>query len=135
MLTLSLPPTAEVLSPVRHMVREWLARAGFYGESADDVLMVVSELVTNGVIHDGGDDIELFVSQGGTGVTIEVVTADHPGGPDHLAADHGPRRVRGSTDSDESGRGLVVVGALTDAMSISDSEGRRRVICHVPVMG
>jgi anti-sigma regulatory factor (Ser/Thr protein kinase) len=33
----------------------------------------------------------------------------------------------------ESGRGLIVVDALTDALSIEDNRGRRHVICHVAI--
>ena len=67
-LALSVPSTAEILSSVRHTVLDWLAGAGFRGEGAHDVLVVVSELVTNGVIHDGGDDIELYLAKDDKGI-------------------------------------------------------------------
>jgi serine/threonine-protein kinase RsbW len=126
MLALSVPPTAEMLSSVRHTVLDWLAGAGFRGEGAHDVLIVVSELVTNGVIHDGGDDIELYLTKDDNGISIEVVTV-------------GQRSVREArplpdiTGMAESGRGLIVVDALTDLLSIEDKRRRRHVICHVAI--
>jgi anti-sigma regulatory factor (Ser/Thr protein kinase) len=131
MFSLSVPPTAEVISPVRHMVRDWLSGATYGGDRADDVVaddvvVVISELVTNGVIHDGGADIELYLFRDRTGVTIEVVSADQP-----TAVDVG--RFRPATGPDETGRGLLVVDALTDVLSIDERQGRRHVVCHVPV--
>jgi anti-sigma regulatory factor (Ser/Thr protein kinase) len=125
-LALSVPPTAEMLSSVRHTVLDWLAGAGYRGEGADDVLVVVSELVTNGVIHDGGDDIELYLTKDDNGISIEVVTIGQ-------RSVREARQVRGVTGMAESGRGLIVVDALTDALSIEDNRGRRHVICHVAI--
>jgi anti-sigma regulatory factor (Ser/Thr protein kinase) len=125
-LALSVPPTAEMLSSVRHTVLDWLAGAGYRGEGADDVLVVVSELVTNGVIHDGGDDIELYLTKDDNGISIEVVTIGQ-------RSVREARQVRGVTGMAESGRGLIVVDALTDALSIEDNRGRHHVICHVAI--
>jgi anti-sigma regulatory factor (Ser/Thr protein kinase) len=125
-LALSVPPTAEMLSSVRHTVLDWLAGAGYRGEGAHDVLVVVSELVTNGVIHDGGDDIELYLTKDDNGISIEVVTIGQ-------RSVREARQVRGVTGMAESGRGLIVVDALTDALSIEDNRGRHHVICHVAI--
>jgi anti-sigma regulatory factor (Ser/Thr protein kinase) len=76
-------------------------------------LMVVSELLGNGVIHGGGGDIEVFLSPDATGTAVEVVTVGQQSGRE-------PRRFRSSTGPDETGRGLAVVDALTDALSIED---------------
>jgi anti-sigma regulatory factor (Ser/Thr protein kinase) len=108
------------------MVRDWLAKAGHRGEVANDVLVVVSELVTNGVIHDGGDDIEVLLSNDATGISIEVVTSGKPSG-------RRARKFRRAASPVETGRGLFVVDALTDVLSIEDRQGRHHVICHVAV--
>jgi len=126
MLALSVPPTAELLSPVRHTVLEWLAGAGCRGERAHDVLVVVSELVSNGVIHDGGDDIDLLLSRDDKGISIEVITGGQRRSREALGS-------RGVTDPAETGRGLFVVNALTDVLSIEDRRGRHHVICHVAI--
>jgi anti-sigma regulatory factor (Ser/Thr protein kinase) len=106
------------------MVGDWLAEAGYGGQVTNDVLVVVSELVSNGVIHDGGNDIELFVSQDDTGISIEVVTVGHPSG-------RNAPQFRSATGPAETGRGLFVVDALTDVLSIEDRQGRHHVICHI----
>jgi anti-sigma regulatory factor (Ser/Thr protein kinase) len=126
MLALSVPPTPDMLSSVRHTVLDWLAGAGFQGDGAHDVLVVVSELVTNGVIHDGGDDIELYLTKDARGISIEVVTIGQRSGRE-------VSRFRGVTSPAETGRGLIVVGALTDVLSIEDNRGRHHVICHVAI--
>ena len=115
-----------MLSSVRHSVLDWLAGAGFRGDGAHDVLVVVSELVTNGVIHDGGQDIELYLTKDAKGISIEVVTI----GQRSISE---ARQIRGDTGMSESGRGLIVVDALTDVLSIEDSRGRHHVICHVAI--
>ncbi len=125
-LALSVPPTAEMLSSVRHTVLDWLAGAGYRGDRAHDVLVVVSELVTNGVIHDGGDDIELYLTKDDKGISIEVVTIGQRSVPE-------AHQFRGDTGMAESGRGLIVVDALTDVLSIEDNRGRHHVICHVAI--
>jgi anti-sigma regulatory factor (Ser/Thr protein kinase) len=125
-LALSVPSTPEMLSSIRHTVLDWLDGAGFRGERAHDVLVVVSELVTNGVIHDGGDDIELYLTKDDKGISIEVVTIGQRSISEAL-------RFRGATGMSESGRGLIVVDALTDVLSIEDNHGRHHVICHVSI--
>jgi anti-sigma regulatory factor (Ser/Thr protein kinase) len=124
-LELSVSPTVEALRPIRVGVRKWLTEEGYSGADIDGVLLVVSELVTNGIIHDGGDNIEVRVGPYGTrGVSIEVVTADRRPGdhPDH------PRVVR---DPSEAGRGLMIVGALTDELVVQDRNGRRHTACRM----
>jgi anti-sigma regulatory factor (Ser/Thr protein kinase) len=125
-LSLSVPSTPEMLSSVRHTVLDWLAGAGFGGEGAHDVLVVVSELVTNGVIHDAGEDIELHLTKDAKGISIEVVTIGKRSIGEVL-------QFRGVTGISESGRGLIVVDALTDVLSIEDNHGRHHVICHVAI--
>ncbi len=125
-LALSVPSTAEMLSSVRHTVLDWLDGAGFRGERAHDVLVVVSELVTNGVIHDGGDDIELYLTKDDKGISIEVVSI----GQRSIGE---ARQFRGVTGMSESGRGLIVVDALTDVLSIEDNHGRHHVNCQVAI--
>jgi anti-sigma regulatory factor (Ser/Thr protein kinase) len=125
-LALSVPSTAEMLSSVRHTVLDWLAGAGFRGDGAHDVLVVVSELVTNGVIHDGGEDIELYLTKDNKGISIEVVTI----GQRSISE---ARQFRGVAGMSESGRGLIVVDALTDVLSIEDNHGRHHVMCHIAI--
>jgi anti-sigma regulatory factor (Ser/Thr protein kinase) len=103
-----------------------MADAGWPARATNDVLLVVSELVTNGIIHDGARDIEVTVALDEWGASVEVVTADRPSG-------YGSVDLREVSDPVERGRGLVVVDALSDAVWVEDRGGRRRTACHLPL--
>lgn len=94
------------------------------GAGADDALVVVSELVTNGVVHDGGDDIKLRVEEADRCLTIDVVTTPRPEGL--------PPFPRPTADPNETGRGMTVVAALCQhVVTHNDSSGRRHVTCSI----
>jgi anti-sigma regulatory factor (Ser/Thr protein kinase) len=85
----------------------------------------VSELVTNGVIHDGGDDIVVRARIEDEQIRLEVLTADGPSGP---AANLRPEG--------ETGRGIFIVASVTGGLEIEEAgPGRRRVTCRVPLSG
>lgn len=73
------------------------------GVDVDAVLVVVSELVTNAVLH-GGTEVEVLVDLRDDGVRLEVRDGDpsHPPVP----REPSPRAV--------GGRGLGIVDALAD---------------------
>src|SRR3954470_17144422 len=83
-------------------------------EVLDDALLLISELVTNSVLH-GGPPIVLAIECDGEELKVRV--------RDGLAALPVPR-VAG--DDDESGRGLTLVELLTDTWGVepvSDEHG------------
>ncbi|MEE1737010.1 ATP-binding protein [Streptomyces sp. BE147] len=88
----------------RAWAAEALTRWDATREETDDVLLVMSELVTNAVIHT-------------TGPIRAHLSRDHQGSY-HVQVDDGgpaaPRAARADehADSDEYGRGLVIVGHL-----------------------
>lgn len=92
-------------------------------ESTQTLLLVLSELLTNGVIHDGADQIVVRLEVDEASVAFTVVTADGPVAP----AGGGLR-----TDPDESGRGLPIVAAVADDLVIDVVEQRRATSGHVP---
>jgi len=86
-------------------VRKTMAKAlGAWGVTglADDVLLVVSELVTNAVQHALGSEIAFVATCGDGHVLIEASDAS-------TAA---PAKPRAITDNAEDGRGLALVEAL-----------------------
>ncbi|MFJ4537835.1 SpoIIE family protein phosphatase [Streptomyces tibetensis] len=102
---------------------------------ADDVTLVVSELVTNAVVHAGTDVETEFRLEGAAG-----------GAPDTTAvvvevSDHHPSRApRGGEpetphDTPEYGRGLRLVGALSEAWGVTYRTGRKTVWARLPVGG
>jgi anti-sigma regulatory factor (Ser/Thr protein kinase) len=118
------PPRPSELAPARAALRAWLHDVGVDGEDATaDVLVVTSELVTNGVLHDGGDLITLRANLQDRDVSIEVTTVDHLPG----------RRptYRDVDDSADGGRGLEIVHALSHDYSVVRRDNERVTECQV----
>ncbi|SFE43850.1 Histidine kinase-like ATPase domain-containing protein [Actinacidiphila alni] len=91
------------VAAVRHRARAELGRWGLPEGVADDVVLVVSELVTNAVVHTVGDGVVCSLRRAGNEVRVEVGAEGHS----EARADARP--------PDEGGRGLVVVAALSTA--------------------
>jgi len=118
------PPRPAELPPARAALRAWLRDVGIDGEDATaDVLVVSSELVTNGVFHDGGDLITLRADRQDRDVSIEVTTVDHLPG----------RRpsYRDVEDSADGGRGLEIVHALSHGYRVVRHDHERVTECRV----
>ncbi|SEG57083.1 Histidine kinase-like ATPase domain-containing protein [Actinacidiphila yanglinensis] len=90
-------------SAARREVRTALASWSLRDEVCDDVVLVVSELVTNAIVHAAGDLVVCRLRCVGPEVRVEVASEGHgdPGGDDRAPG--------------ECGRGLVVVDALSTA--------------------
>ena len=117
------PQPAE-LPAARAALRAWLHDVGVDGDDTTaDVLVVSSELVTNGVLHDGGDLITLRADRQDRDVSIEVTTVDH------LPGRH--PTYRDVEDSAEGGRGLEVVQALSHDYSLLRHDHERVTECQV----
>ncbi|MER7477226.1 SpoIIE family protein phosphatase [Streptomyces sp. NPDC126510] len=125
---------------VREALAEWTG-LGLPGAEhlterlADDATLVVSELVTNAVVHAGTDvetEFRLEGVEGGTPDTAAVVVE---------VSDHHPSRApRGGEpetphDIPEYGRGLRLVGALCEAWGVTYRTGRKTVWARLPVGG
>ncbi|MHB8671199.1 MAG: ATP-binding protein, partial [Acidimicrobiales bacterium] len=118
------PPQPSELPSARAALRAWLHDVGVDGEDAtSDVLVVSSELVTNGVYHDGGDLITLRVDRQDAEVSIEVTTVDH------LPGQH--PTDRDVENSAEGGRGLDIVHALTHGYRVVRHDNERMTACQV----
>jgi anti-sigma regulatory factor (Ser/Thr protein kinase) len=118
------PPSLAELPPARVALRAWLHDVGVDGEDATaDVLVVTSELVTNGVFHDGGDLITVRADRQDCDVSIEVTTVDH------LPGQHPTYRdVEASRDG---GRGLAIVHALSHGYRVLRNDNKRVTACRV----
>ncbi len=117
-------PEPAQLPEARTALREWLHDVGVDGkDETSDVLVVCSELVTNGVLHDGGDLITLRVDKRAGDVSIEVTTVDHLPG----------RRptYRDVEDSAEGGCGLEIVRALSHGYTVIRRDHERVTTCNV----
>ena len=91
----------------------------------DDVILVISELVTNAVRHAGtASTLELELCQ--TRGQLRVSLADGSEASPRL------RRVRGAA---EDGRGLAILAALSDRWGVDPHHGGKRVWWEVDLNG
>ncbi|MFI6630757.1 ATP-binding protein [Nonomuraea fuscirosea] len=100
-----LPATPETASVARRLVRETLAAWGLPG-LADDLALVVSEVVTNAVVH-AKSAMTLSLHRQGWSVRGEV-------------ADHGPvwPTPLSARPNEEHGRGLAIVAAYSERWGV-----------------
>lgn len=106
-------------------------------QTLDDLRLLVSELVTNSVVHAGlgpEDPITLRVSILGRVVLIEVT--DHgpgfdPAPTDHTHPTHQPDRNGAGSASGTGGHGLYLVNAISDRWDSDHKDGVSRVWVEV----
>jgi serine/threonine-protein kinase RsbW len=94
----------------RHRSLAWLTRHAVAPEVADTAVLIISEFVANAVVHSGSTVISCALHLGGGLLRIEVT-------------DEGTGRtspvVRHVTPDELSGRGLLLVSALSEAWGAS----------------
>lgn len=129
-LRIRLAPTTHAARDARAAAAAWLRDEELGNGVADDVLMVVSELVTNSIRHatpadDGGlwlsaerhdDDIQLAVHDDGTGGSVE----------------QRPSEIRGDRIG---GFGLQLVAAVASAWGVERDDLGTLVWARLPVIG
>ena len=118
---------------VRAALREW-AELGLPGTEkltdrlADDAMVVVSELVTNAVVH-AGTDVELVCRLEETD-SIVVEVADHH--PSRAPRDN---NAEPAYETPEFGRGLRLVSTLAEAWGVTYRTGVETVWARLPAEG
>ncbi|MCX5234108.1 SpoIIE family protein phosphatase [Streptomyces prunicolor] len=118
---------------VRSALREW-AELGLPGTEfltdrlADDAMVVVSELVTNAVVH-AGTDVELVCRLEDTD-SIVVEVADHH--PSRAPRDNS---AEPAYETPEFGRGLRLVSTLAEAWGVTYRTGTKTVWARLPAEG
>jgi anti-sigma regulatory factor (Ser/Thr protein kinase) len=127
--TIQLPPLRERFFPrnrrsasaARRFAAETLAGWGLAETSrADDVLLCVSELVTNALVHGvpPGRQLRLFLRYDGRVLRVEV----------HDSGSGVPRIVDDADD--QGGRGLLLVAAMSDKWGVRVRELGKVVWCE-----
>lgn len=104
----------------RRFTAETLTDWGLAGTPrADDVLLCVSELVTNALLHGvpPGRQLRLLLRHEAHALVVEV-------------HDSGPGVPRVVYDGDEGGRGLLLVSALSDKWGVRERELGKAVWCE-----
>jgi serine/threonine-protein kinase RsbW len=102
--TFHLPALGASVAEARQRVRTRLRDWGAHDETQDDAEMVVSELFTNAVRHTDSERVICTLRLTGTLLRLEVA--------DQGCTQTEPRSREAEAD-EESGRGLLLVGALS----------------------
>ena len=118
---LTVPPVPRAVKASRRWVRQTLTRWRL-ADAAESAEHLASELVTNAIRHaeDGSSVVVLLMYAAGT-LRLEV-------------RDHDPLNlplVKAPGPLDQSGRGLVLVGALADRWGVRVTETGKSVWCEL----
>jgi serine/threonine-protein kinase RsbW len=118
-----LPGTPRAASAARQMALQLLGAAH---PAADTVMLLISELVTNAIVHSrsgaAGGTLTLALCPGAAGLLIQVCDA---GGPSE------PCLSEVQADGAERGYGLLLVDALADSWGTLNSPEGRVTWCRV----
>ncbi|GAA3498026.1 hypothetical protein GCM10019016_051290 [Streptomyces prasinosporus] len=126
------PGSARAL--LRKALTEWagLALPGaehLTGRVGDDATLIVSELVTNAVVH-AGTDVHLTCRLEETGALVVEVSDRHPS-----RAPRGTEPEAPPHEAPEYGRGLPLVAALSEAWGVTYRPGTKTVWARLPAGG
>lgn len=108
------------LGRLREHVGSAARASGASDEIVEQLQLVVSELATNAMQYNDGDELTVAVAGDGSGWTIDVSNAD---GLTDIGAPTLP------TPSALDGRGLFLVDALMDRVELVERDGHLHVRC------
>ena len=116
----ALPAHAESVCRARQLTRERLSRWGTADDTCETAILIISELVTNAVVHAPGDHVICELRDGNG--RLHIAVEDQGYGPT------GPQ-LRGASE-DEGGRGLFLVDAVSSRWGTHDTSqyGSGRVV-------
>lgn len=118
-----LPPEPASARAARHFTRDAMRRWGCGEDESDTVLLLLSEVVSNAILH-ARTELEVSVAVRPRRVRVEVVDGDT-----------GPIRRRTSTEDAQSGRGTELVEALAEAWGTDRLTSGKRVWFEVASPG
>ncbi|WP_432104183.1 ATP-binding protein [Streptomyces sp. bgisy091] len=102
--TAELPCVPESVGRARALVSSALTAWGMSEDLADSGEVIVSELLTNAVTHTRTSTTKVIIERQGES-SVRIAVSDRS---------HAAPFVKASTDDSESGRGLSLVGALSE---------------------
>ncbi|MFF4040123.1 ATP-binding protein [Streptomyces sp. NPDC001816] len=108
----------------RHAARRWALPEDPTATSS----LVVSELVTNAVLHSGTEDVTTLIVFDGLDVTVEVTDSGR-------WLERGTNRRVAEDENAAFGRGLDLVRACTSWCTIHPTSAGTRVVARLPVTG
>ncbi|MFI8306095.1 ATP-binding protein [Streptomyces sp. NPDC085927] len=108
-----LPPDRRTVGRARHLVTEQLGLWGVAPDDCDTAVLVVSELLTNAVLHTNSRRVACTL--GATPDLVLIQVTDDGSGPS-------APRTRRAGSRDEAGRGLLLVRALSEHWGVGVAE-------------
>jgi serine/threonine-protein kinase RsbW len=116
-------PSTASIRLARYVLADWLStQPDPTDDAVDDLLIVCSELCTNAVLHaSASGDVVVRASVDGDAVVVEVEDDGHGMAWPRTGS------IGDVLHHEEHGRGLFIVAALTDHLSVT-SEGSRTVV-------
>jgi serine phosphatase RsbU (regulator of sigma subunit)/anti-sigma regulatory factor (Ser/Thr protein kinase) len=108
----------------RHLLADWLQHQPVDSEATDDILLIANELCTNAVSAAPDGSVVLRAALSDDAVEVEVQDEGGIAPPFPTDYDQGPPDAMA-----ESGRGLFLVKALSDEVSVEVAEGLTTVRC------
>ncbi|QFQ97257.1 ATP-binding protein [Streptomyces phaeolivaceus] len=117
---LAFTPAPPLVRQARRITRAFLRLWNVNGELAENIVLAVSELVTNAVEH-GTGDVGLRIQYPDGELRIEV-TDDNPA----------PAELRHADDEELSGRGLFLIAVLARTWGVSDDGRTTWCVFRVP---
>jgi anti-sigma regulatory factor (Ser/Thr protein kinase) len=122
--TISLPALRRAVPVCRRLVLVWLDKQGVEDcETRDTVLLAVSELVGNAVLHSASLRVSCVLSVADDHVHIEVCDQNRAASVPHIV--HPP-------DTATDGRGLAILTEISSMWGMQCGPGRRSVWVSVP---
>lgn len=126
-LELRLPADPRALQPMRRQVEEWLTGHGVGEDDLIDIQLALGEAVSNGIEHayrrpdaDSRVDVELELVGDGAGRELAVLVRDRG------------RWLQARTRPSTRGRGLAMIGNLSDGMRVTSNTKGTEVTFSVP---
>jgi anti-sigma regulatory factor (Ser/Thr protein kinase) len=114
-----LPARGTSAAEARHRTLAWLLRHPVGQEAVDVAVLIVSELVTNAIVHSGSDVISCALRLSGGLLCIEV---------SDQGAGHPEPAVRQVAPDDVSGRGLLLVSVVSEAWGVTPAAPAGRTV-------
>jgi serine phosphatase RsbU (regulator of sigma subunit)/anti-sigma regulatory factor (Ser/Thr protein kinase) len=119
MMTITLEPIPTAPGKARQAATDWLRANGATPEQLDSAVLIVSELVTNAVVH-AGTPVTLRLDRDGSRLRVDVT--------DRAATDG----LFGSRPSPNGGHGLHIVDRLSESWGFEITRAGKRVWACVP---
>jgi len=107
------------VAEARHRTLTWLFRYAVGEQATEAAVLIVSELVTNAIVHSGSSKVGCVLRLGHGLLRIEVTDQ---------AVGLAEPAVRKPADDDVSGRGLLLVSAVSEAWGVSPARPSGRTV-------